>query len=129
LPYCRICGTKLEENAHFCHKCGTPVADITVAPPPVRSMEKNPFLVPVIVLIAVVIVAVVVGAFIFWTFYSINFNQTNGGNQTNGNEVSFNFHGLIANVNVIAQDLMGKTVLITVSPIILQQTYRQQVKA
>jgi len=70
-----------------------------------------------------------VGAFIFWTFYSINFNQTNGGNQTNGNEVSFNFHGLIANVNVIAQDLMGKTVLNTVSPIILQQTYRQQVKA
>ena len=56
-------------------------------------MEKNPFLVPVIILIAVVVVAVIVGVFIFWTFYSVNFNQANGANQTNVNELNFNFHG------------------------------------
>jgi flagellar basal body-associated protein FliL len=55
-------------------------------------MEKSPFLVPVIILIAVVVVAVIVGVFIFWTFYS-NFNQANESNQTNGNELSFNFKG------------------------------------
>jgi uncharacterized membrane protein YvbJ len=112
LPYCRICGTKLEENARFCHKCGTPVATFTPAPPSARPMEKNPFLVPVIILIAVVTIAVIVGVFIFWTFYSVNINQANGANQTNVNELSFNFQGGMAKANFIAQNLMGKSILI-----------------
>ena len=111
MPYCRICGTKLEENARFCHKCGTPAVTFTPAPPSARPMEKNPFLVPVIILIAVVIVAVIVGVFVFWLF-SVNFNQASGSNQTNGNELSFNFHGDMAKVNIVAQNLIGKTVLI-----------------
>ncbi len=77
-------------------------------------MEKNPFLVPVIILIAVVVIAVIVGVFIFWTFYSI-FNQANGANQPNGNELSFNFQGDMAKVNFIAQNLIGKSILTTSS--------------
>jgi flagellar basal body-associated protein FliL len=92
-------------------------------------MEKNPFLVPVIVLIAVVVVAVIVSVFIFWTFYSVNFNQANGSNQTNGNELSFNFQGDMAKVNVIAQNLIGKTVLITASATGLHRTNHQPVPA
>ncbi len=92
-------------------------------------MEKNPFLVPVIILIAVVVVAVIVGVFIFWTFYSVNFNQANGANQTNGNELSFNFQGDMAKVNVIAQNLIGKTILINTSATGLQHTNYQQVPA
>jgi uncharacterized membrane protein YvbJ len=128
LPYCRICGTKLEENARFCHKCETPVATFTPAPPPARPMEKSPFLVPVIILIAVVVVAVIVGVFIFWTFYS-NFNQANESNQTNGNELSFNFQGDTAKVNVITQNLIGKTILITASSKGLQNTIPQPLSA
>jgi DNA-binding transcriptional regulator of glucitol operon len=89
-------------------------------------MEKNPFLVPVIILIAVVTIAVIVGVFVFWTVYS-NFNQANGSNQTNGNELSFNFHGDMAKVNIIAQNLIGKTVLITTSATRLQHTNHRMV--
>ena len=127
MPYCRICGTKLEENARFCHKCGTPAVTLTPAPPPARPMEKNPFLVPVIILIAVVIAAVIVGVFIFW-FYSLNFNQASGSNQTNVQELSFNFHGDMTKVNVIAQNLIGKTVLITASATGLQRTNHRMVQ-
>ena len=126
MPYCRICGAKLEENARFCHKCGTPAVTVTAALSPAKPMEKNPFLVPVIILIAVVTIAVIVGVFVFWTVYS-NFNQANGSNQTNGNELSFNFHGDMAKVNIIAQNLIGKTVLITTSATRLQHTNHRMV--
>jgi len=112
VAYCRICGAQLEENAHFCHKCGTPVATFTSTPPSARPMEKNRFLVPVIILIAVVTIAVIVGVFIFWTFYSGSFNQANGTNKTNGNELNFNFQGGMAKANFIAQNLMDKSILI-----------------
>ncbi|HYA77384.1 MAG TPA: zinc-ribbon domain-containing protein [Verrucomicrobiae bacterium] len=111
MPYCRICGTQLEENAHFCHRCGAPVANFTPAPPLARSTGKNQFLVPVIILIAVLVVAVIVGVFIFWTFYN-SFNQSRGASQTNGQQLSFNFHDDIAKANSIAQNLICKTVLI-----------------
>jgi len=75
-------------------------------------MEKNRFLVPVIILITVLVVAVIVGVFIFWTVYSGSFNQANGANQTNVNELSFNFQGGMAKANFIAQNLMDKSILI-----------------
>jgi len=128
LPYCRICGAQLEENAYFCHKCGTPVVTFTPAPPPARSTGKNPFLVPVIILIAVVVVAVIVGVFIFWTFYN-SFNQSNGASQTNGQQLSFNFHDDIARANGITQNLIGKTVLINTSANGLQPTNFQSLPA
>jgi len=81
-------------------------------------MEKNPFLVPVIILIAVVVVAVIVSVFVFSAFYSVNFHQSNQSNQTNQtsvNELSFNFHGEITKANVIAQNLIDKTVFINAS--------------
>ena len=102
---------------------------VTPAPPSARPMEKNPFLVPVIILIAVVVVAVIVGVFIFWTFSPVNFNQANGANQTNGNELSFNLHGDMAKANVIAQNLMGKTILINTSAKGLQHTNIQSLLA
>ena len=69
----------------------------------------------------VVVAAVIVGVFILWTFHS-NFNQANGANQTNSNELSFNFHGDIAKSNMIAQNLIGKTILINTSAKELQLT-------
>ncbi len=108
LPYCRICGTKIEENAHFCHRCGTPVAAFMPAPQ-AKPMEKNSFLVPVIILIIVVVVAVIVGVVAFWTFYS-SFNHANGANQGNFSQLSFIFHDEAAKINATTQNLMGKTI-------------------
>ena len=128
LPYCRICGTQLEENAHFCHRCGTPVANFTPSPPPARPNGKNSFLVPIIILIAVVVVAVIVSGFIVWTFYN-SFNQSKGASQTNGQQLSFDFHGNIARANAMAQNLICKTVLINTYAIGLQPTNFQSLPA
>ena len=114
--YCRRCGTKLEENARFCHKCGTPVATAPPAPQ-ARPMPigKNPFLIPVIILIAIVVTAVIVSAIVFAPIYPLNFNQTNQDNQPNINKLNLNFQSDNAQVNVIAQNLTGKNILIAVS--------------
>jgi flagellar basal body-associated protein FliL len=121
----------LEENAHFCHKCGTPVVILSSAPSsakPTKQMEKSPYLIPLLILLAIVITAVIVGAFLLWTI-SVNSNQANGSNQTNGNELSFNFHDTMAKVNVIAQNLIGETIHLTTYAAGLQQTNHQLVSA
>ena len=131
MTYCRICGAQLEENARFCHKCGTPVVIFTPAPPPARPVQKNRVSPEVIALIAVVAVAVIVSIFVFSLFYSVNFNQTNDSNQTNVNKLSFNFQGGMAkaNVNVLAQNLMGKINLIDNCAKGLQHTNPQSLPA
>jgi len=112
LPYCRRCGTRLEENARFCHKCGTQVVIFSPAPP-AKSAPKNSVSTPVIVLIAVAVaLAVIVSVFIFLTFYPVNFNQTNPANQanqTNITKLSFKLQEDIAQANVLAQNLTDKT--------------------
>ena len=105
----------MEENARFCHKCGTPVVIFTPAPPPARPVQKNRVSLEVIALVAIVAVAVIVSIFVFSLFYSVNFNQANDSNQTNVNKLSFNFQGDLPKVNVLAQNLRGKTLLITTS--------------
>jgi uncharacterized membrane protein YvbJ len=126
LTYCRICGAQTEENARFCHKCGTPVVIFTPEPPPpARPVQKNRISLEVIALVAIVAVAVIVSIFVFSLFYSVNFNQANYSNQTNVNKLSFNFQGDMTNVNVITQNLMGKTILTTTSAKGLQYTNSQ----
>lgn len=44
MPYCRKCGAKLEDDARFCHVCGSPVAAVT--PVPATHMRGRPFSVP-----------------------------------------------------------------------------------
>jgi uncharacterized membrane protein YvbJ len=112
LPYCRICGAKLEENAHFCHKCGTPVVTFPIAPSaPARPKHTNRISPEVIALIAVIVTAVIVSVFVASLFFSINLNQTNNNaNQTNVNQLSFNFQGETAKANVLLQNLIGKTI-------------------
>ena len=126
MTYCRICGAQTEENARFCHKCGTPAVIFTPAPPPpARPVQKNRVSLEVIALVAIVAVAVIVSIFVFSLFYSVNFNQANDSNQTNVNKLSFNFQGDLPKVNVLAQNLMGKTLLITTSAKGLQYTNSQ----
>jgi uncharacterized membrane protein YvbJ len=111
LPYCRRCGTKLDEDAHFCHRCGTPVATTFAAnvppaapspPPQVESSRRDPALVIVAVLIAVVVVVVIIIA-VFAILYPINFSTSQ--NNGNLNQISqilpwgiLHAHGLTQNV-------------------------------
>lgn len=112
MPYCRICGAQLEENARFCHKCGTPIVICPPAPPPpppAKPVQKHRVSPEIVALIVVVAVAVIVSLVVFSLFYSTNFNQTNDSNQTNVSRLNFHVQGGIPNVNVLAQNLTSKT--------------------
>jgi hypothetical protein len=54
MPYCRKCGSQLDEQARFCPKCGTPVSQ--QAPQSYGTKRNTPF--------PVALVAVIVGALI-----------------------------------------------------------------
>ena len=114
MPYCRKCGTKLEEDARFCYKCGTLVANFAPAPP-ARPIRKDPLIVTAIILIAIVVTALIVSAIILAPLHPVNFNQTNQVNQPNINTLNLNFQADVAEVNVIAQNLTGRTILINTS--------------
>ena len=66
MPYCRRCGTKLDEDAHFCHKCGTLVISYPVQVPfaPVRPLRKDPVVIAAIALVAILVSAVIIVAFL-----------------------------------------------------------------
>ena len=126
MPYCRRCGTQLEENARFCHKCGTEVVIFSPAPP-AKSAPKSPVPTAVIVLIAVVAVAVIVSILVFSAFNPVNSHQANPANpanQTNVNKLSFNFQKGKAQSNRLAQNLTDKTGFIAVSATTVQCTSR-----
>ena len=107
MPYCRRCGTQLEENARFCHKCGTQVLIFSPALP-AKPTRKRPVSTPVVVLIAVVAAVVVVSIFVFLTLYPVNFNRVNSANQTNVTKLSFNLQTSRAHANVLTQNLTIK---------------------
>jgi hypothetical protein len=113
MPYCRKCGAKLEEEARFCHVCGTPVAAATVPAMPIR---RRPFLLPVIILIALLVTAAVVSALVFLPFYSVYFNQTNQvADETGVNRLILVFQADVARVNVFFKSLADKMVLLNVT--------------
>jgi uncharacterized membrane protein YvbJ len=114
VPYCQRCGTKLEEDAHFCHRCGTPVGTfptfttfIPATPPtppkPAKSMFKDPLFMGVIVLVCAVVVAVIVAVIVYAPILVNQINQNSGNFQINsytgGGHVNF---GLQSNTDVDA---------------------------
>jgi uncharacterized membrane protein YvbJ len=97
LPYCDKCGAKLEENAHFCQKCGAPVTPVIyVQPPaprtqthPTKPLTKDPMIILALVLVTVLIVALVVAVIFIVPFGQINFGSNQ--NNQNLNKISFNY--------------------------------------
>lgn len=96
MTYCRRCGVQLQENAEFCHKCGTPVVDFLPPPPPpetslastsqpATSRRKPTNSTPTIVLVAVLAAALIVvtGIVVILTLNPTNASQMNPTNQTN----------------------------------------------
>ncbi len=118
MPYCRKCGTKLEENAQFCPNCGTPVATYTYppAPPPAhRPMRSEPLVIAGIVLVAILISAVIISILIFAPINVVNLGQTNEINQPNVKTLNLNFYADIAQVNIIAQNVSDRTIVMYTS--------------
>jgi hypothetical protein len=112
MPYCRKCGAKLEEEARFCHVCGTPVAAVAV---PAMPRRKRPFPLPALILIPLLLTAVVVSAFFFLPFQAVHFNQTNQVTKTNVNNLILDFQADIAQVNVFFKNLTDKMVVLNVT--------------
>jgi uncharacterized membrane protein YvbJ len=94
VPYCDRCGTKLEENARFCQKCGKPVVTFaTYVPPPpppqpTKPMSKDPAIILAVVLVAILVVAIIIVA-VFFALNPVNFIPSNQGGNTN--QISLNF--------------------------------------
>ncbi len=119
MPYCRRCGTKLDEDAHFCHKCGTPVAVFIPVPAapikPVRPIRKEPFVIAAIVLIVLLISAVIVSAILFAPASTLNFDQTNQDSHPNVDTLNLNLQADSAQVNIITQKINDQNILISTS--------------
>lgn len=115
MPYCQKCGTKLDEDAKFCYRCGTPVAaDQTRVTYERRPRGRNPFVIPVIVIAAIILSALIITAIATAPLNPVNFNQTSQIIQPNVNHLNLDFQADIAEVNVFT-NLTDKTLLIDVS--------------
>ena len=110
MPYCRKCGSKLDDDAKFCHVCGTPVTPIltvtrrVAAAPPVR---RSPFILAAAILIAILVIAVVGVAIALVPLQPVSFNQSNEASAANVDSLRLIVDAEVANVNVILKDLPG----------------------
>ncbi|HEX7482869.1 MAG TPA: zinc ribbon domain-containing protein [Candidatus Bathyarchaeia archaeon] len=117
LPYCHRCGTKLDDSARFCQKCGTPVVTYAPAAPakPVKPLRKEPLVIAAIVLIAILVAAVILSAIVFAPFSPVSFNQTNQDSHSGINTLDLNFQANTAQVTVITQNINNQNILIITS--------------
>ena len=117
LPYCRRCGTKLDDSARFCQKCGTPVVTYAPAAPAktVKPLRKEPLVIAAIVLIAILVAAVIVSAIVFAPFSPFSFNQTNQDSHSGINTLNLNFQVNTAQVTIVTQNINNQNILINTS--------------
>ncbi len=118
MPYCRRCGTKLDEDARFCRACGAPVEPVTQqTPPPCTYEQSRPIAWPIVgVLIAVLVVGVVVAGFVFVPFRSVNFQSPNVVPTASGvNNIYLNLEADVANINIYTTSSLGELVRVDVS--------------
>jgi hypothetical protein len=115
MPYCRKCGAKLDENARFCHVCGTPVAPVAATRPVAPRRRRPAYLLPVIILMVVLFVALVASALIFLPVNPVHFNQTDQVPKANMNYLFLQLQTDVANVNIFFQNLPGNIAVLNVT--------------
>ncbi len=111
MPYCRRCGTQLEENARFCHKCGTPV--VTYIPPvapaapvaPPRPWRKDPYIGAAIGLLVILVSAAIIVGLLVAPLSTWSKGSSFGDNNPNVDTVNLNFVTDIGRVNIATMQL------------------------
>lgn len=119
MPYCRRCGTKLDETAYFCYKCGTPVAlpYAYLPPPPPKPqvpLRKDPVIVMAIVLVSILLASVFVAILLSAPFATINIEQTYQDNTANIDTLNLNFQSSAAKVTIFTQKINDNNFLIAI---------------
>jgi hypothetical protein len=116
MPYCHKCGAKLDEDARFCHVCGTPVVPVAATRPTAPTRRRPFYIFPVAILIAVLLSAIVIGALLFLPFTPVNLNQTRQLDSEVGvDHLILGFQADVAQVNVFFEKLPGKMLLLNVT--------------
>lgn len=108
MPYCRNCGSKLDDDASFCRVCGAPVSSIQsheIQRP--RPVQRTVFPRAAIAAIIIVVLIVAVLAVAFVPFQPVSFSQSNEANAANVDRLILLFNSDVAQVNVILKDLPG----------------------
>jgi hypothetical protein len=118
MPYCRKCGTKLDETARFCPVCGTPVATVPLATSQTArtTRTRRPvYVLPIVILATVLILALVIGALFFVPLNPVHFNQTNQVPQTAVHNLFMDFQVDVGQVNVFFENLPGNMAVLNVT--------------
>jgi hypothetical protein len=116
MTYCRKCGAKLDEDAKFCHVCGTPVAPVASGVmPSAPKRTRHIYLIPVIILIAVLLTTLVIAALLLLPFYPVHFNETKQVPKADMNIVLVDLQVDVANVNVSFKNLPNSMVILNVT--------------
>jgi hypothetical protein len=117
MPYCRRCGTQLADDAHFCHKCGTPV----IATPyvyqassaPSKPLRKDPIIIGAIVLITILVVGVVVAALFTASYATVDINQSFKDTTAGIDKLNLTLDSQALQINVFTQNVSGYNFLVT----------------
>jgi len=126
MPYCRRCGTKLEEDARFCHKCGTPVAATYAPTPPIsqpapaaygspaparmKPWHKDALVLASIGLVTILVVAAVAAALLTATIGSWDLNQSLEDKTPGVKTINLNFQTNIGRVDIFTQKIPGNNI-------------------
>jgi hypothetical protein len=115
LPYCRRCGTQLEENARYCHKCGTPVVAYAIppvyqTPKPHKPWYKDSFILITIGLVVILLVAVFAVALLSAPFATWDSNQSLEDKTAGVKTLNLNFHTNIGAIEVFTQKMSNNNI-------------------
>jgi hypothetical protein len=115
LPYCRRCGTQLEDDARFCHKCGTPV--VTYVPPaaytpvaqPVQigqhqPWRKDPYVIAAIGLVVILVSAALIVSLLVAPLGSWSLSDSFADSNSNVDTINLNFVTDIGRVNIATME-------------------------
>lgn len=120
MPYCWKCGAKLEENAEYCHVCGTPVRTSSVpSGVPSRPGARRgwtPVHTLAIVLGSILILGVIASVFFLLPVQPVNFTRFEQVSSQSGvDAVNLNLTADVAAFNITFGDLNGSAMTMNVS--------------
>jgi len=120
MAYCWKCGAKLEENAEYCHVCGTPVRTPSVRPGvPSRPGARTgwtPVHTLAVVLGSILIVGLIASVFFLLPVQPVNFTRFEQvPSQSGVNAINLNLTADVAAFNITFGDLNGNAMTLNVS--------------